>query len=71
MQRSTHRAGSGRAAEDLLKQLGGTIPKLVMMFASRDRDQRALNRAVRERLPKGRGSSARPPRGEIDNNGMH
>jgi len=27
-------------------------PKLVTMFASRDRDHIALNRAMRERLPK-------------------
>lgn len=40
------------AAEDLLRQLGPAKPVLVTMFASRERDQYALNRAVRERLPR-------------------
>jgi hypothetical protein len=41
------------AAEDLVRQLEGSHPQLVTLFASRDRDQLALNRAVRERLPAG------------------
>ena len=40
----------GAAAEDLMKQLGGITPKLVMLFASRSRDQSALNRAVPDKL---------------------
>ncbi len=49
-----------RAAEDLCNQLGGATPKLAVMFASRDRDQRALNVAVRERLPAGTRLQRRP-----------
>ena len=41
------------AAEDICTQFGSAKPKLVTLFASRDRDQRALNAALRERLPKG------------------
>lgn len=59
------------AAEDLLSQLGGTPPKLVTMFASRDRDQHALNRAVRERLPKGTRLIGATTAGELDNTGIH
>ena len=54
-----------------MKQLGGITPKLVMMFASRDRDQRALNRAVRERLPKGCRLVGATTAGELDNTGIH
>jgi hypothetical protein len=61
----------GAAAEDLMKQLGGTTPKLVMMFASRSRDQAALNRAVRERLPKGCRLVGATTAGEVDNTGFH
>ncbi|MBN1206162.1 MAG: FIST C-terminal domain-containing protein [Myxococcaceae bacterium] len=59
------------AAEDLMKQLGGTTPKLVLMFASYDRDQLALNRAVRERLPKGTRLVGATTAGELDNNGIY
>src|SRR5262249_12388489 len=43
------------AAEALVAGLGAALgePKLVTVFASWDRDQRALNRALRERLPRG------------------
>lgn len=61
----------GAAAEDLMKQLGGITPKLVMMFASRSRDQSALNRAVRERLPKGCRLVGATTAGELDNTGIH
>jgi hypothetical protein len=61
----------GPAAEDLCKQLGSAKPKLVVMFASRDRDQRALNRAVRERLPKDTRLVGATTGGEIDRDGMH
>jgi hypothetical protein len=59
------------AAEDLLKQLGGDAPKLVTLFASRERDQVALNRAVRERLPKGTRLIGATTSGELDNTGIH
>ncbi|KFE71098.1 FIST signal transduction protein [Hyalangium minutum] len=59
------------AAEDLMKQLGSITPKLVMMFASRERDQSALNRAVRERLPKGCRLVGATTAGELDNTGIH
>src|SRR5262245_22003535 len=59
------------AAEDLCKQLGSAKPKLAVMFASRDRDQRALNRAVRERLPSGTRLVGATTGGEIDREGMH
>ncbi|WP_224363738.1 FIST signal transduction protein [Hyalangium versicolor] len=59
------------AAEDLLKQLGGFQPKLVTLFASRDRDQSALNRAVRERLPKGCRLMGATTAGELDNSGIY
>lgn len=60
-----------RAAEDLCNQLGSARPKLVVMFASRDRDQRALNVAVRERLPAGTRLIGATTGGEIDRDGMH
>jgi hypothetical protein len=60
-----------RAAEELCKQLGSAKPKLAVMFASRDRDQRALNRAVRERLPQGTRLIGATTGGEIDRDGMH
>jgi len=59
------------AAEDLMKQLGAITPKLVMLFASRERDQSALNRAVRERLPKGCRLVGATTAGELDNTGIH
>jgi hypothetical protein len=61
----------GAAAEDLMKQLGGITPKLVMLFASRSRDQSALNRAVRERLPKDCRLVGATTAGEVDNTGFH
>jgi hypothetical protein len=59
------------AAEDLCTQLGSTNPKLVVLFASRDRDQLALNRALRERLPKSTRLLGSTTAGEIDRDGMH
>jgi hypothetical protein len=58
------------AAEDLVKQLGSAQPKLVTLFASRDRDHAALNRAVRARLPNVRLVGATTG-GEIDRTGIH
>ncbi|MBZ4395760.1 FIST C-terminal domain-containing protein [Myxococcus sp. MISCRS1] len=59
------------AAEDLLSQLGNVKPVLVTMFASRNRDQHALNRAVRERLPPGTRLIGATTAGELDNTGIH
>jgi len=59
------------AAEDLMKQLGSIQPKLVMLFASRERDQSALNHAVRERLPKNCRLVGATTAGELDNTGIH
>ena len=59
------------AAEELCAGLGSTVPKLVVMFASRDRDHTALNRALRERLPKGTRLIGASTGGEIDRDGMH
>ena len=60
------------AAEDLVRQLqGGATPKLVTLFASRDRDQLALNRALRERLPPGTRLVGATTGGELDNQGIY
>ncbi|GEL73087.1 FIST signal transduction protein [Myxococcus virescens] len=59
------------AAEDLLSQLGSDTPRLVTMFASRERDQHALNRAVRQRLPAGTRLIGATTAGELDNTGIH
>ncbi len=60
-----------QVAEELLEQLGSFRPKLVTVFAERKRDQRALNRALRERLPAGIRLIGATTNGEIDNEGMH
>lgn len=67
----TSEVDPNKAAEQLCKELGGTSPKLVTIFASSDRDHAALNRAVRERLPKGTRLVGATTSGEIDNAGMH
>lgn len=59
------------AAEDLCRQFGSASPKLVTLFASRNRDQRALNHALRERLPKHTRILGATTGGEIDRDGMH
>ncbi len=59
------------AAEELIRQLGGATPRLVTLFASRERDQVALNRAVRERLPPGTRLVGATTAGELDNQGIH
>jgi hypothetical protein len=59
------------AADELCARLGTTAPKLVVMFASRDRDHVALNRALRERLPRGTRLLGATTGGEIDRDGMH
>ncbi len=59
------------AAEDICRSFGAVTPKLVTVFASRERDQRALNRALRERLPAGTRLLGATTGGEIDREGMH
>lgn len=59
------------AAEDLLSQLGSDTPRLVTMFASRERDQQALNRAVRQRLPASTRLIGATTAGELDNTGIY
>lgn len=59
------------AAEELMNKLGSTSPKLVTLFASREHDQIALNRAIRARLPKKTRLIGASTTGEIDNDGMH
>ena len=58
------------AAEELLRELEGD-PKLVVLFASRSRDQRALNAAVRARLPASTRLVGATTGGEIDIEGIH
>ncbi len=59
------------AAEALCQQLGSSNPKLVTVFASSDRDPLALNRALRERLPRGARIVGATSAGEIDRQGIH
>jgi hypothetical protein len=59
------------AADDLLTQLGGMSPKLVTLFGSSDRDHHALNKAVRERLPKTTRLIGSTSAAEIDREGIH
>jgi hypothetical protein len=60
------------AAEALIAQLDGRQnPALVTLFHSHDRDPSALNRAVRERLPKGTRLLGASTAGEIDDQGIH
>jgi hypothetical protein len=68
----TSEADPTQAAEQLCSRiLEGPPPKLVTLFASRDRDHRALNQAVRARLPKQTRLIGASTGGEIDNEGMH
>jgi hypothetical protein len=67
----THVPEPEAAAEELLRQLGGAVPRLVTLFASRERDQGALNRAVRARLPSGTRLLGATTSGELDNGGFH
>jgi hypothetical protein len=60
-----------QAAEELMTQLGSAKPKLVTMFASSDRDQLALNRALRARLHRDTRLVGATSGGEIDNTGIH
>ena len=67
----TSKTDPGEAAEDLLNQIGSFRTKLGIMYASRDRDHLALNRAIRERLPPGTPFLGASSAGEIDNDGLH
>jgi hypothetical protein len=70
-QARTQNADPEEAAEALIRGLEGGEPRLVTLFASRDRDQRALNQAVRRRLPKGTRLIGATTGGEVDNEGVH
>jgi len=59
-----------QAANELVDQLGSFTPKLVTLFASRSYDHTALNRALRDRLPKGTRLLGASSSGEIDRNAM-
>lgn len=67
----TEEKDPARAADALLTSLGSITPKLVTVFASSDRDHRALNAALRERLPAGTRLVGASTGGEIDNEGIH
>lgn len=67
----SHETDPVRAAEDLIRQLDGPTPRLVTLYHSHDRDPLALNRAVRERLPKGTRLIGASTAGEIDRDGIH
>ena len=59
------------AAEALVGSLDGPEPRLVTLFASSDRDHLALNRALRERLPRGTRLIGATTNGELDRDGFH
>lgn len=61
----------GEAAEALVGQIEGSEPQLVTLFASRDRDQRALNEEIRKRLPSSTRLVGATTAGEIDNDGFY
>ncbi len=67
----SERTDPARAADELLDRLGPHDAKLVTLFASHDRDHRALNEAVRARLPKRTRLVGATTGGEIDRGGMH
>jgi hypothetical protein len=58
------------AVDDLCRQLADARPKMLVVFASRERDQQALNAALRQRFPDVRVLGATTA-GEIDRDGMH
>lgn len=58
-------------AAELTAALGAEKPALAILFASRDRDQHALNQAVRARLPTGTRLIGATSDGELDQSGMH
>jgi len=58
------------AIAELMEQLGEGEPRLVTLFASRDRDHGALNRALRDRLPRGTRLIGASSAAEIDHRGV-
>nr|WP_275937568.1 FIST N-terminal domain-containing protein [Nannocystis exedens] len=66
----SHAADPLTAAEALVGGLGAP-PRLAVMFASSDRDQRALHAAVRARLPATTRLVGATTAGEIDHDGLH
>lgn len=67
----TTQSDPAAAADDLMNQIGAMDPKLVVMFGCSDRDHRALNKALRERLPKTTRFVGSTSASEIDREGMH
>jgi hypothetical protein len=67
----TSERGAAEAAEALCNQLGSAVPKLVVIFASRDYDHVALNKELRARMPKTTRLLGASTNGEIDRDGMH
>lgn len=59
------------AVEHLLSTLSGPAPGLVTLFAPRSRDHQALNKALRERLPKTTRLIGCTSAAEIDREGFH
>jgi hypothetical protein len=60
-----------KVAEELCRALGSEVPRLVTLFVSADRDQAAVNEAVRARLPRGTRLIGASTAGEIDVEGIH
>lgn len=58
------------AINEIMDQLGPIEPRLVTLFASRDRDHQALNQALRERLPEGTRLIGASSAAEIDRAGV-
>ncbi len=67
--RSTE-AGATEAIREIMEQLGSIEPKLVTLFASRDRDHVALNQALRDALPEGTPLLGATTAGEIGRDGV-
>jgi hypothetical protein len=67
----TAQRNPAEAAAHLLSQLHGPQPKLAVLFASRDRDQRELNKQIRDKLPSNTRLIGATTGGEIDNAGIH
>ncbi len=65
------KAGATEIADDLMGQLGSVSSKIVFMYAARSHDHQALNKAVRERLPKDVRLVGASTAGEVDRDGMH
>lgn len=59
-----------RVAAELVAALGPDRPALAILFSSHDRDQRALNQALRARLPAGTRLIGATAEGEIDASGI-